>query len=344
MQRICHSLQENGYEVLLRGRILPGSSPLPSFTFRTQRVKHFFRKGKGFYLEYNLRLFFYLLFCRADIFCAVDTDTLAAFTLAARIRHKPLVFDAHEYFTEVPEVVNRPRIQKIWRRVEQWCLPHVIQAYTVSPGLALLFEETYGKKFDVIRNVPVPLSPVPSLQPQEIPVILYQGALNTGRCLEQLIEAVRGLPVQVWIAGEGDLSKTLRQLAEQAPDAQVKFLGYLTPADLKQITPKAWLGFNVLENKGLSYYYSLANKFFDYIQQGIPVMNSPFPEYQALQKAHETMIFAAPRSESIRRSITELLSNPELYVQLQHSCREAAGEWNWDNEEKKLIRLYEEIR
>ena len=123
MQRICTSLSDAGYEVELVGRELSTSKPLDKFAFAQTRLKCLFNKGKLFYLEYNLRLFIYLLFHRSDIICAIDLDTIVPCYYAARLRKAKIVYDAHEYFPEVPEVVRRPRIQKVWRWVEKTFVP-----------------------------------------------------------------------------------------------------------------------------------------------------------------------------------------------------------------------------
>ncbi|MBI1221760.1 MAG: glycosyltransferase [Bacteroidetes bacterium] len=341
MQRICDSLSRAGYHVTLIGRKLPASKPLPDFSFRCVRLPFFFKKGKIFYLETQLRYFFYLLFHSFDIYGAVDLDTILPNMLVARIKWRKWVYDAHEYFTEVPEVVERPGIKKAWEWIEKISVPHADLAYTVSPGLAELFYKKYQKEFGVIRNVPFRTMYIQK-PASGITFILYQGALNEGRALEYLISAVKDLPVLVKIAGEGDLSTALReQVAASGQSQQIEFLGHLTPSELRELTPQAWLGFNVLENKGLSYYYSLANKCFDYLQAGVPCLCSPFPEYQNLAKEYPAFIFAAANTDEIRLCIEELLNHPESHQQLSEACKIAAEKLCWEEEEKLLLAFYE---
>src|SRR5687768_10708112 len=109
MQRICTSLAMHGYEVLLVGREWKVSKPLQKQLYQQHRLKCFFSKGKFFYLEYNLRLFFYLLFKKADAYCAADLDTALPVCFKAGLSGKPFIFDAHEYFPHVPEVIRRPK-------------------------------------------------------------------------------------------------------------------------------------------------------------------------------------------------------------------------------------------
>lgn len=340
MQRICTSLQGAGYDVTLIGRKLPQSKSLPDFPFQTVRLSFLFTKGKFFYLEAQIRYFFYLLFHSFDMYGAVDLDTALPNKWVAGIKGEKWVYDAHEYFTEVPEVVRRPKIKKVWEWVERKTVPYANICYTVSPGLATLFEKKYSKSFGVVRNVP--FRNQVTGDKTSPPFILYQGALNEGRALEFLIPAIKGLPVHLKIAGEGDLSVALRrQVRDLQMEDQISFLGYVQPGDLRKITPGAWIGFNVLENKGLSYYYSLANKCFDYLQAGVPCLCSPFPEYMSLAKEFPAFIFAAANEEEIRLSLSKLLEDPLAYQQLVNACSEAAEKLCWEEEEKKLLSLYE---
>lgn len=186
-----------------------------------------------------------------------------------------------------------------------------------------------------------PSAPAPHFRPL---VLLYQGALNEGRGIETALEAMKYLQgVQLWLAGEGDLSRSLRQKAEALQlGEKVRFLGYVKPKELPSLTAQAWLGINLLENRGLSYYYSLANKYFDYVQAGVPVITMDFPEYRALQCEWEVGVLLPQLNvEMLATEITKLLNNNILYEKLQANCQEARQIWNWENEQVKLLEIWE---
>lgn len=338
MQRICSSLADDGYKVRLVGRELNHSEKL-NFKFRTKRIRCFFNRGKAFYIEYNLRLFFYLLFKSFDAICAIDLDTIMPAWAVARIKGKKLGFDAHEYFQEVPEVVDRDGVKQFWERIAAFAIPKTDFRYTVSASLAREFRKLYGVDFDVIRNLP--LYQHIEASSDEAPFLLYQGALNAGRGLETLIRSAANLPVQVKIAGEGDLSKSLRKLASDLGlEDKVEFLGYLKPDELKSITPKAFLGYNLFENKGLSYFYSLNNKFFDYTMAGVPCLSPDFPEYSLLRKEYKIGVIAKLTEEDIYDKVESLLVDPVRYSILKSNAFKAAETLNWQEEEKILLNIY----
>lgn len=346
MHRICSALVEAGYEVWLTGRRLRESKTLTERSFRQIRLNCFSRKGFLFYAEYNVRLFFFLIFNRFDAVGTVDLDTMPAGALAGLLKGKPGVFDAHEYFTEVPEVVNRPLVKNFWRLVEWLFLPFFCHAYTVGPALAALFSEKSGIAFQVVRNVPDPRESSLVKTAMEKKILMYQGALNEGRGIEILIEMMALLPenFELYLAGEGDLSAKLREIAAASPaSARIKFLGFVQPADLKQLTSEAWLGFNLLENKGLSYYYSLANKFFDFVQAGVPVVTMDFPEYRALYNVHEVAVLLPDLDAGrIAAAVARLADKQTEYQRLSDNCRQAAQVWNWEHDKKVLLSVWDD--
>ncbi len=350
MIRICSTLADNGFEVLLVGRNKPNSIPLLPQNFQQHRFNLWFNKGKLFYLAYNIRLFFFLLTNRFDIIGSIDLDTLLPCFLASKIKGKPIVFDAHEYFTEVPEVINRPFTKSVWTFLGNWLIPKVDAAYTVSASLQALFTKKYGIDFGLVRNISckknTSLITKSNILTPPKPILLYQGVLNEGRGLESLIKAMQSIEnAELWLAGEGDLSKYLRQLAVDLKVAnRVIFLGYLLPNQLKKVTAQATIGLNLLENKGLSYYYSLANKTFDYIHAELPAINMAFPEYCIINETLPIGLLVADlETATLVNAIQQLLTDSVLYRQLQDNCVVAKGVYNWEKEAVQLIRIYQSI-
>jgi glycosyltransferase involved in cell wall biosynthesis len=281
----------------------------------------------------------------ADVFSSVDLDTLPAMRLAAWLRGKSLVYDAHEIFTEVPELLDRPFKQWVWRQLERFLIPGIRHAYTVNQSLAQWYAARYAIQMQVVRNMPFAKAKV---QPQAATphFILYQGALNHGRGIEALLESLALLPeLQLVIAGRGDLDVALRQkCSELGLNDRVRFTGQLDPESLQQLTEQAWLGVNLLESHALNYYYSLANKFFDYVQAGIPQLCMNFPEYALLNGRYQVALLCDDlQPEKMAEQIKELLQSPEIYRQLAKNCQQAAVEWIWENEKVILLRLYASI-
>jgi glycosyltransferase involved in cell wall biosynthesis len=277
-------------------------------------------------------------------FCAIDLDTLFAVGLVSVLKQKTLIFDAHEHFTEVPEVTNRKFTQWIWNAIGKIFIPSAKLCYTVGPQLANILGKIYENKFEVIMNVPTLVDKVDGVD-KDISYIFYQGALNESRGLEQAILAMHQVEnLQLWLAGEGDLSLQLRELvAKEKLQNKVIFLGYIQPENLKKLTLNAKIGLNLLAPNGLSYYYSLANKYFDYMQAGIPCICANFPEYIAINNKYHCSVLVDCNIDLIAQSINELLQNKILYETLKNNSLKASKNFNWSKEEQKLIGLYKHL-
>lgn len=347
MHRICTSLAKAGYDVTLIGRLRSFSIPLSNKPYKQKRLKCWFDQGKLFYVEYSIRLFFFLLFTRFDIINAIDLDTLLPCFFISKIKSKPCIFDAHEYFTEVPEVLDRPFTKKVWESLERMIIPRLKYCYTVSESIAGLFEEKYKTSFQIIRNVPILYKDseiIRNYHDEQGRYFIYQGVLNQGRGLETIIEAMQYVDCQLYIVGEGDLSEQLRQLATKFKvKSKVQFLGFVQPDKLPSITLKAYAGINVSVNTGLSYYYSLNNKCFDYIHAGIPSITNNFPEYHKINSQYEVSVMIDNSVENIANAMNSLLNDKSLYMRLKENCILAREEYNWQKEEQKLLEIYQRI-
>ena len=345
MHRICTSFLKLGYKVVLIGRTKSNSTPLLNFHFLQKRLSCWFQQGFLFYAEFNIRLFFFLLFKKTDIIYAVDLDTIAAGGLLKLFKQKRLVFDAHEYFTETPELIKRKNIKKIWKIIGDLFVPMADHMITVNDSLADLFGKYYKRKFVCIYNVASKISEWDPPYDPVRPYLLYQGMLNEGRGLVELIDAMEMINgLDLYIIGEGDLSASLRKRAANGPSSSnIHFLGWQSPLEMKKYTLGASLGINLLENTSLSYYYSLANKFFDYMHSGVPSVNMDFPEYHKIITQYKTgTIISDLDKNCISSHINGLISDPTTLNAMKQHCLAAKEYYNWEKEEKKLFEMLKE--
>ena len=65
-----------------------------------------------------------------------------------------MVYDSHEYFTEVPELVHRPKVKRIWEWLEQKIVPQIRYATTVCQSIADIYNKKYGTHHDHARQYP----------------------------------------------------------------------------------------------------------------------------------------------------------------------------------------------
>ncbi|QGY42993.1 glycosyltransferase [Maribellus comscasis] len=344
VHKVCTSLLKMGFDVLLVGRKKRDSLPLQSRKYKTRRFKLLFEKGPFFYVCFNLRLFCFLFFSKTDVLLANDLDTLPANFLASKIKGKSLVYDSHEYFTEVPELINRPQIQKIWKQLEQKIVPKIKYAYTVCNSIAQIYSEKYGTAFKVVRNVPFAGSvSANSLKGNNGKTVLYQGAVNVGRGLKQAILAMEEMEgVKLIIAGDGDIKPELEKLVrEKKLENKIQFTGRLSIEELSKITPQADLGLSIEEDMGLNYRFALPNKLFDYIQAQVPVLVSDLPEMAAIVKQYKIgEITSSLEPEFLAKKIKKVLFDKDAEKVRRKNLTTAAKELTWEKEEKVLHDIF----
>ena len=344
VSKMAGSISHLGYAIVIVGIIRPHSNKRFSSPHSIVRFRLPILRGPLFYLLFNLNAFFYLLFHRSDVVIACDTDTLLAARLAKFFRRFRLVFDAHELFLDLPEIVgpNRRFTRAVWQLVERSCMPSVDVAFTVSDGVGREYANRYGKQFTVVRNVPLCTSAVnTSISDKDI--VIYQGAINVGRGLELLIDAMHFSPdVELWIAGTGNLDAAIAMQAQPLMElGRIKLLGRVAPENLREITAKASIGVSLEEDMGLSYRYCLPNKLFDYILAGIPVLVSDLPEMRKLVESYRIGVVLKERTpKALANAIKVMLVSDDMKKQWQQNLKVAATELCWEKEQEKLFSVW----
>jgi glycosyltransferase involved in cell wall biosynthesis len=344
MMRICSALAGAGYDVTLIGFKKKNSKPLINRPFKQVRIPIIAEKGKLMYVDYWIKLFFVLLFRKADILCAIDLDTIMPVYYASRLRSKKRVYDAHELFTELKEVISRPAIHKMWLWIERHTVPNFPVGYTIGECYAEEFKRKYGVSYGVVRNATV-------LKPLTIPVkkekyILYQGAVNVGRRFEQLIPAMQFVDAPLIICGEGNFFEETKALVAQYKlEHKITFKGYVPPEELRQYTLGAWVGITLFEDTSLSNKLSMANRFFDYMHAAVPQVCNQYPEYEKVNAQFEiATLLDDPKPENIAAALNHLLSDEVYHQRLEQNCLGAREIYCWQMQEKTLLDTYARIR
>ena len=349
--KVCQSLTLMGFDILLVGRNLKNSLSLDNRPYPTLRMNMLFTKGPCFYAAFNIRLFFLLLFKKVDLLVANDLDTLLPNYLISKLKGIPLVYDSHEYFTEVPELVNRKRVQLIWERIERNIFPKLENIITVNDSIAGLYEEKYGIRPKVVRNIPSSQKVIISKTradlglPEDKFILILQGSgINVDRGTEEMIEAMPFITDEavLLIVGGGDVIDLLKnKVRELSLTDRVYFKPKQPYVELMQYTANANLGLTLDKDTNLNYRFSLPNKLFDYIHAGIPILASPLPEIKRIIEQYNIGDFISGHNpEAIARKVNDIIGNKSILIDWRKNLNFAAQDLSWEKEEQILKQVY----
>jgi len=350
--KMCNTLSNLGLEVELIGRVLPNSSPIDR-PYTTKRLKLFFTKGALFYAFFNLRLFFVLLFSKADIYHANDLDTLLPNYLVAKIRKKHLIYDSHEYFLGVPEIQNRKIVKMVWTSIERFIFPKLKYIITVNQSIADLYQKDYNKNLIIVRNLPLKqdVKKTKTRKELNIPtdktIVILQGAgINVDRGAEELLEAIAlSNRFVLYIVGTGDVIEQLKQRAEKKDlKNKVVFVGRIPYLEMMQYTLNADIGVTLDKDTNINYRFSLPNKIFDYMKAGVPILASDLKEVANIINTYRVgIIIPNHEPNTILEGLKNIANNKERIQTFKTNGKKAIEKLNWETEVKEVENIYKQL-
>ena len=343
IEKMRQTLTDCGFDVSLLGRAHPREERVGGAAVNYMRL--LFWRGPLFYAELNLRLAMRLLAGGADLIVSIDLDTLAGCMIASRLRSSRLMFDSHELFPEVPEIAGKPLVKKVWQAVQDFCVPRLRPtdvAVTVCQSIADIFYHRYGRRFLVVRNAPLAGRALPSAEggPSARPfTILYQGAVNVGRGVEEIIGALPSLPLcHFTVVGDGDVLPGVKALArELGVEDRVSFVGRVPFERLAPFMAGADIGVVIMKDLSLNQRYALPNRLFDFIQAGLPIIASRLPEMEKIVDGEDVgMCVDEVSAESVAKAIESVMSRPDDVARWRRNMRMLAPRLTWQNEVSRV--------
>jgi glycosyltransferase involved in cell wall biosynthesis len=156
---------------------------------------------------------------------------------------------------------------------------------------------------------------------------------------------MRHVDARLVICGEGNFYAQARKLAREYDlQDKIDFKGYVPPAELVAYTRQAYIGITLFEDTSLSNRLSLGNRFFDYMHSGVPQLCVKFPEYERINAQFEiAALVADPTPESVASALNKMLQDEGYYKKLQENCLRAREIYCWQEEEKKLLAIYDQL-
>jgi glycosyltransferase involved in cell wall biosynthesis len=296
---------------------------------------------------------------RPDVIHAHDTETTGRVGPGLGV---PIVYDAHELWLER---VLRERsalygalARWYFARVERRYLPIASAWITVSAPIAGHLERRYGiGPVEVVPNYPETngqsatrdLRALPGGErlAADAPVVLYIGNATEGRGVEHLVAAMAEVPEAhlALLGAAGQRGIVRREARRRGVGRRVHVLPRVSPDEVVAYAASATIGVSPIPPTSLSYRYSLPNKLFQYMQAGLPVVASDYPQVREVISDAGAGVTVDPRDVgALAGAIRAYLDDPERRAGDGRRGREAVlDRLNWTTSEARLLAVYERL-
>lgn len=288
---------------------------------------------------------------RADIVHVHDLPFLKHGARLAKEWDVPLVFDAHEIYYE-QEVLSRS-VRKRLQKEERKYAPQVDLFITVNDALARFFMKQHAipmplvlhnctEEFVVEGDMKNTLRNALNGKDKDY-IVLFQGWISEERNLSTVILAAKYFKenIQLVVIGYGDYLEYLVKLRDDLGiQEKVTFLGKVDADEIMQYTAGADLGLIPYLPIDLNHKYCSPNKFFEYIQAGVPVLANKLEFFVGMKKKYgvvEVCDYTDPHE--VADYVNSLIGTQQL-DEMGNSCRVAAETLNWSVESRMLISAY----
>lgn len=295
-----------------------------------------------------------------DIVHAHDLNTLPLGHRIAKRYNSKLVYDSHELYIHRNKPYKTPKWYKKWQfKVEKKLIKKCDAVITVSQSIVDYLEKTYRIPTPfLIMNAPFKqkkeaLTDSNNLKkllqiPTNEKLLIYSGGISFNRGLDKLIQALELIPNCHMVFLGGGNKKYKEYLTAVAEENNVKekfhFYGPVGSHEVTSYIQSADLGIAPIENVCLSYYYCAPNKVFEYIQGEIPVVSSNFPDMENVVVGNNIgTVFNPDSYQEIAHVINEVMSDSSKMNQYKENVKKLTDTYKWENEEKKLLALYNQI-
>lgn len=287
----------------------------------------------------------------ADVYHVHDANTLLAGWIASRLTRKPFVYDAHEISTDREGYGG---LSKAVYFIEKRLMPEAADTITTTDMRADHFVAAYDiSRPTVLQNRPR-FQSLPEerrmrfelgIAPDRF-IVLYQGGLQPGRGLRNLVSVAAEIPEAdfVLIGGGRQAPELVELVARHSLQGRVHIVPTVPLRDLPSYTADADIGVQVLRNTCLNHWTTDSNKLFEYIMSGVPVVASNFPEISKVVNSGPYGLLVEPDNlNQIGTAIRRMIGDESFRLQCRRRCLDDARKWSWEAQEHALLALYERV-
>ncbi len=346
-QKECLSLVKEGYDVsLVVADGLPDEIDkgvkIYGVEKETSRLKRFLKASRNVYLK--------ALEVEADIYHFHDPELLPYGNKLKKHGFK-VIFDSHE---DLPRQIlgkdylprfSRKIIANVLESYENHCCKKYDSIITATPFIKERFLKVNTSSVN-INNYPFLNEFKESIQTRNKNgnKICYVGGITEIRGLTYLVRAMENSNAILQLAGGITPKSYENELRDEVGWKNVEYHGNVSRLEVKKILNQSIAGV-VTFLPYPNHINAQPNKLFEYMSAGIPVIASNYPLWKGIVENYDAGICVDPENcEEIAKAIAYLIEHPLECKTMGTNGRTAIERvFNWEQEEKKLIRLYRSL-
>ena len=286
----------------------------------------------------------------ADIYLFHDPELIPA-GLRLKKKGKKVIYDVHEDYGE--DILNKEWLPKIFQniiarifdRYEKKAAGVLDGIVTATPHIRTKFEKLNPNTID-INNYPILSNQVINHSGETLKSrsVNFVGAINRIRAVAEMVSSLEFTDAKLILAGNFTTTEDFDSAKSMKGWAKVDYRGQVGRSDVSTIFSESAAGL-VLYHPGPNHNDSQPNKLFEYMAAGLPVIASNFPLWKEIVEKNKCGICVNPLNpREIADAINWVLQNPSDAAEMgKNGSRAALEKYNWETENCKLIRFYEQL-
>ncbi|XKE75642.1 glycosyltransferase family 4 protein [Cytobacillus firmus] len=348
----CKSLVKGGYDVTL---IAPRPETIKNDGIKIIPIEKPKKEWKR--ILQSVKIVKTALRTKADIYHFHDPELIPAGVLIKLLSGKPVIFDVHEHYPNA--IMSKAYLRKsikipiriIYEVIEKISLPFLSGIIYTTKEIGERYKKYKSCKIE--NYPPLSLFKVSDLNSKDESLLLYLGGITEIRGIRQLIQGfalvAKQNPKARLVFVGGFESRSFEQeiydlVNELGLENHMQFHGKVPYEEIQKYMAAASIGI-IPYLPEPNHLVCLPNKLFEYMASGIAVVASDFPHYrEVIENSDAGQLIDPTKPESIAEGILKLMENQSQTVLKQQKGKAMFRDvYNWEQEEKKLLKFYNEL-
>ncbi len=277
---------------------------------------------------------------------------LLPYALKLKKKGKKVVFDSHEDF--VNNIKEKPYLNKHVASAISVGFD-ILQKHVVARLDALIYvtphmkknSEELNSKSIMITNYPVVSTDNINEHKKTDNQLVFAGGVEPLWSHVEILKAISNVDAVYKVCGKGPKEYIA---AMKAADVRKRldYIGLIKHTEVKSLLWQSFAGMAILKyhlNVGGKTGTLGNTKIFEYMMAGLPIICTDFILWKEIVDKYNCGICVCPDNiDEITNAVKYLLDNKDKASEMGRNARRAVEqEYNWANEESKLVALYKEL-